>query len=71
MTHEISVIDLQENASKVHSSVVKIDGENLTILREGFNCNEIIKWAESQGGKPFITFDAGEEKKSFIINQSK
>jgi tRNA A37 threonylcarbamoyladenosine synthetase subunit TsaC/SUA5/YrdC len=71
MIQEISVIDLHENTSKFHSSVVKIDGDNLIILREGLNCNEIIKWAESQGGKPFITFDAGEEKKSFIINQFK
>ena len=45
----IPIIDLKVTGRATETSVIKIEGNGLTIIREGFNITKITNWAKQNG----------------------
>ena len=44
-----SIADLKAKGSALETSVIKIEGNGLTIIREGFNITKITNWTKQNG----------------------
>lgn len=45
----IPIINLKAESNRIETSVIKIDVNGLTIIREGFNITKITNWAKQNG----------------------
>jgi L-threonylcarbamoyladenylate synthase len=67
----IPVFAIEENESLVQSSIVKIQENQFTIIREGLHIQEITSWLEKFATDKIQSFQDGIEKTSYIINLNK
>jgi tRNA A37 threonylcarbamoyladenosine synthetase subunit TsaC/SUA5/YrdC len=64
----IPILKLNEKASTLHSSVLKIENEKIVILREGAYFESILNWIKQHNSQQVQAFEDGIEKKAYIIN---